>query len=412
MSLDLKNQLPIKRPKKIRESCPEKRGYYKKYDAASYKWEDVFLEIERLKKNGEKNFLKIIETDYDIPYGTIRTKYSNWIKNDKKINENDNRGGHNKLFTDQQEKTIYEIIKNVFIDCHLYCDDDIIRIIANLNWIRLNPENKSDFMVSKGWIYYFKKRWKLSSITAKYLHITKNRSVAEIIAYLKSCQTIFANLDDCLIFNMDETFWRINNGNIQITGITGTNDRKLLVGKSPKTGFTIVFIASANGTLMKPLIIFKGSTMRVFNKISDISDDLVYKKYSTTGWMNSNVMSFILEEINKKTNGRKSALILDQHRSHLTDTVKNLASKYNIELIYVPKGETAKHQPLDVSINGIIKAKGKYFLKELFMEDAFRKITESDAINCMLKAKNTVTCETIKKAFNIACDIKSELKEE
>ena len=43
--------------------------------------------------------------------------------------------------------------------------------------------------------------------------------------------------------------------------------------------------------------------------------------------------------------------------SHKTQFIREYALTKNIELIYVPKGYTYKYQPLDVSINGIIKQK-------------------------------------------------------
>ena len=48
---------------------------------------------------------------------------------------------------------------------------------------------------------------------------------------------------------------------------------------------------------------------------------------------------------------------MDQYDSHMTDKVKNYVATKNVCLLCVPVGMTSKYQPLDVSINGILKSK-------------------------------------------------------
>ena len=62
-----------------------------------------------------------------------------------------------------------------------------------------------------------------------------------------------------------------------------------------------------------------------------------------------------------------------------------------IRLIYVPVGKTAIHQPLDVGINGPIKAIAKGIIKEILLEDPFKMLSLEDAIKALISAipKNT-----------------------
>ena len=70
-----------------------------------------------------------------------------------------------------------------------------------------------------------------------------------------------------------------------------------------------------------------------------------------------NCILLILDQISKITKNEESVLLLDQYGSHITDKVTNYAKLKNIIIKYVPIGMTSKYQPLDVSINGILKNK-------------------------------------------------------
>jgi len=65
----------------------------------------------------------------------------------------------------------------------------------------------------------------------------------------------------------------------------------------------------------------------------------------------------VLEQISQRTNNESSILLLDQYRSHMTMKVKKYAKSKNIKLIYIPVGMTSIYQPLDTTINGILKTK-------------------------------------------------------
>src|ERR1700712_466496 len=73
----------------------------------------------------------------------------------------------------------------------------------------------------------------------------------------------------------DETFWRIMNGSLNVIGITGSENRKLVIDVNFKDGFTAVFIISADGVLHKTTIILKGKTINLYNK-TQLSDDTLF----------------------------------------------------------------------------------------------------------------------------------------
>ncbi len=76
----------------------EKRNNYKNYNDAKWNWNDIFIEIYETKSN-----IKSIAIKYNIVYKTLADKYKKLLFNDQnKVINIENRGGSNKLFTDDE----------------------------------------------------------------------------------------------------------------------------------------------------------------------------------------------------------------------------------------------------------------------------------------------------------------------
>ena len=166
----------------------KKRNPYKAYNNAEWNWDSVFYEINNLKINNKKGYIKIISKKYGINYNTLKYKYYLW-NNDKisKIN-NENRGGSNKIFSDFEEKLIFRHIKVDYIDKNLpLCNEDI-KTIAIKQFNILNKDTNIIFNASNGWCNYFKKRWRLSSVTPKISRISTHIcSTKEINDFINEC---------------------------------------------------------------------------------------------------------------------------------------------------------------------------------------------------------------------------------
>jgi hypothetical protein len=308
---------------------------------------------------------------------------------------------------------------NVFIDCNLVFNNEHLKLLAKMKLILTKYENEEDFdgkniddliklsdiNVSDRWIVDFKKKWKLSSLRTKYSRKATKYDENEIMCFLKTCTIIYKSPSVAFIFNLDETFWRIDFGYDYVIGVTGSDYRKVLTENNMKKGFTAVFVISSTGLFLKPLIILKGKTKVSLNKIKDISDVDIIKATSYSGWININLMNLLIEEIYKITNGHNSVLILDQYSVHMDDVVKDKANECNIKMIYVPVGKTSIYQPLDVSINGPIKSMGKKISNTIYMNDPFAKVTLVDSIKALIQAKSQIKKETIIESFKLAFNI-------
>lgn len=396
----MKKKLPIEINRYKKKTFTTKRDNYKSYNNALWKWDDIFSKIE-----SENKKIKEIAEEYNIKYKTLLDKYKKFT-NDK-LSENynkENRGGTNKIFTVEEERELSDYIKILFIKNDLYFDDDCLRIIA-LKKYKLLYLNNNNFNCSKGWIYYFKKRWKLTTKNYNYSKKTTKKNQDKIDIFLNKCLYAELIFSKEYIFNLDETFWRIINNSSTILSISG-EDRKLNYNIDPKTGYTAIFIISANGYFFKPTIIMKGTTSTCLNKIKIIDDYDIYKKYTKSGWIDENILLFLLREIAISINYHNCTLILDNYSVHKKDIIIDVAGSLNIKLIFVPPNMTPVHQPLDVKINGPVKSIGKYLSKELFLEEPFSTPSLCDSILMLIESIKRIKSKTIIDSFVTACHFK------
>jgi hypothetical protein len=162
--------LPIKIVRKRNKTYTQKRQPYKTYLQADWNWSDIFKEIEVTKLNSS-TYLKDISNKYGIKYSTLSKKYSNYAKSDKLDTsfDHEKRGGCNKMFSNEDEKALYDRIINGFIINNSPLNNSIIKNLA----LKLYSEkdkniiNGKKFTASNGWCNMFKKKWKLSTQKVK-----------------------------------------------------------------------------------------------------------------------------------------------------------------------------------------------------------------------------------------------------
>ncbi len=115
-----------------------------------------------LLRKTDRKYIKCFSKKYAIKYNTLRNKYNKYHYKNAKINfisDNlniENRGGVNKIFTETEEKELYEQIKNNFIDKNSPLTNNIIKEIASTMFIKKN--NNSSFKMSDGWCTMFIKK--------------------------------------------------------------------------------------------------------------------------------------------------------------------------------------------------------------------------------------------------------------
>jgi hypothetical protein len=127
---------------------------------------------------------------------------------------------------------------------------------------------------------------------------------------------------------------------------------------STRKTITIMPTIAADGSVLPLQVIVRGGTQIAVN--NKHLPSTVHAYPTNNGWQNEWSMKRHIEDIvSPYTRNHPSTLIIDSYAAHLTDDVRETAARHKIDLIVVPKGGTAVLQPLDVSINGIIKQKAR-----------------------------------------------------
>jgi hypothetical protein len=186
--MNTKDNLRSQKIKRLKDTkFTELRNPYKKYNKAKWNWTEIFIEIESLKDDNSSKILTSTAKKYNINYSTLRNKYNKFKKSKCYNVDEENRGGKNKSFTENEEQEIFLFLKENFIDKNKVLCNDIIKIHAQEKFKKLHPEDK--FNASIGWCNMFKKRWKLSTVKISISKIaTTTYTDDEIKVFLNKCK--------------------------------------------------------------------------------------------------------------------------------------------------------------------------------------------------------------------------------
>ena len=94
-------------------------------------------------------------------------------------------------------------------------------------------------------------------------------------------------------------------------------------------------------------------------------------------------------------------MLLDLHSSHRGDEVKEVAKSLNIDLHYIPAGQTDIYQPLDRNYFGSVKATGRDQFRKRFRDNPNVKFTEKDAVQDLIYSWEHLSVDTILDAWDI-----------
>jgi hypothetical protein len=235
------------------------------------------------------------------------------------------------------------------------------------------------------------------------IHLTdKTKAIAQL--FLARVARAYTQYGSSRVFTMDETFWPLlpnQSTHIQIRG----RPRSSTVVDN-KAGLSLVVTVAADGSKPPLFVVAKGKTMRCTEKFAVPPPHGIF--YSESGWMRNTVMPAYMEHVLLPvTRDSPCALILDVHSSHTHEATREYANAHNIELLFVPACMTATLAPLDVGVNGVLKAvyKRKWRRERLF-GDADEVVLPLDrAVASAVNAYRNITGGMIRKAFHDAVQL-------
>lgn len=342
------------------------RNYVRKTSGPSYTTEDVIRAVEDV-QNKNKTYRQA-QDFYGVPASVICQRLTGKRKTAIDCNT---RGRKTAL-----SKEVEDILETCLIKRAEYgypCDKEefqnVVKTYIETTGIKTTFKDKKP---GDDWYYDFLKRHPRLSVK-KPEHLQKLRKDARKPDIIYSFYEILSkvvnenNLNDiekaCFIFNADESGFPSDPSRIRAIGKKGTPLCRVS-GGSGRENTTVLACVAADGSVLPPLIIFKGVAVQA-RWISDKAFPGTQFATSSNGWMEEPqffhwiTKAFIphVEKIRREMMLPEQAalLLFDGHASHMSVRILEEAIKYNILLVKLPSHLTDKLQPLDKCVFGPVK---------------------------------------------------------
>jgi hypothetical protein len=224
-----------------------------------------------------------------------------------------------------------------------------------------------DFEASDGWFTAFKKRHKIvlrmvTSYTRKFtdaeLDKKQREYVTALILDIQSKEVSFT-----FIFNMDETpIWKDTPAK-RTYDFAGVKSVPLKTTKHEKDRLTLVLCVSLLGELLPPLLIFKSTAKNqpLIEKYVDSRGRFLYYCGQEKAYNDGRVMQKWIELVflphRKVPADTASMLTMDNVAFHHKPECAAALLESKVVVNTFPPNTTCRLQPLDHSINGIVKRK-------------------------------------------------------
>lgn len=251
---------------------------------------------------------------------------------------------------------------------------------------------KHNCMAGKDWMAGFMKRHcKIS------LRLPESTSVARVQAFNKKSVGEF--FDIWTKTQAEKIFGPESVYNLDETGITTVqNVPKILATRGQKqvgqiaaaergTLITVCCCVNAIGRSLPPVMIFPRVHFKDYMTKGSPTGTLGLATKS--GWMNSDLFPLVLQHFIKHmgcSTENPAILFMDNHESHLSLEVIEMARKHGLTIITLPPHTSHKLQPLDVSVYGPLKAHYKQAINDWNLSNPGKRITIYDLPECFTKA--------------------------
>ena len=340
--------------------------------------------------------------EYNVPKTTLQNRLSGRVKHGTK-------SGPGSYLTSSEETELAKFLIDVCKMGHGKTKREVIDIVKRT--VKKKMENKGkdfDSCKFKGegwWQGFIRRQFQLSLRSSDGLSRCRANAVdQESIDYYFSL--LKKTLEDndlfnkaCYIYNMDETGMPLDHKQPKRIAPKGM---KKVYGPSSgnKCQITILACSNATGTVLPPMIIFKGERLNYEWTKGEIPNT-VYGM-SPQGWINHELFAEWLEKLFIKNipQTRPVILLLDGHSSHFTPEAIKIAGENEIILFCLPPNATHVAQPLDVSFFGPLK-KHWYNVCHTYMNENPGKVVTKFQFCALLHEAwfQSIQPETIKAGF-------------
>ena len=353
--------------------------------------------------------LKWIEKELNIPYTTLRDWKKRYIKDS--TYRPYKRRRRTKYFTHEEDEILFNKVKFSmakkrfnFLNFMEILNDQFL--LSSFH--RKNPGVKPKF--NSQWISNWRKNHHIS-LRKYHFRRRKLNDPEEVEEFREEVYAAISRYGSRNVYNMDETSWGLVPHDEKVWALRGSDEVVFERNDNypSKYKFTAIATINAAGEKLPIITVAKGKTIRCEKSFQTILGNIVM--HTQNGWSTENLMLAYLQWLSNLCHNFPICLIWDQYKSHMTDKINEQAAKLNIEIIYIPAGQTGSEQPLDKLIFGSMKKTADRLWSERLLIDEKNLYTKETATLIMLEAWESIKQSTISKSWNHFFTVGDDLAE-
>jgi hypothetical protein len=324
---------------------------------------------------------------------------------------------------DADEEQLAQQLRTELINNNLYCPRSQLSSAAKRFWLEKYADGERDLGDD---VHYkdvpaFGSRWQRrfmesNGFSARKCHVErrppKDANDANVAEFLNKMQNIMVCYADNLsnVINMDETSWKVIPNNWRTVANKGQEGVKCVFGVDQKICVTAVAGISAAGDKLPLWIVVKGITERCeisFRLDQTLQNAIEAGKllivHSKNGWMDADISKQYLDWLRRIFPTGDLSVVWDGCRAHENSDVKIFArDECQIDLTFVPHGQTGRWQPLDRRIFGDLKsrARARFNAAHVCLDRSRPILNKIWSIRVLLECWDSIEEENVRKSWN------------
>lgn len=270
-------------------------------------------------------------------------------------------------------------------------------------------DEENEFLASTGWLKRFMQRNGLSlrrktSIAQK----DPDKLIDKLVSFVLQVRRLSLkyNYQAADIIAMDETPVWADMVSETTVDVTGTKTVTVKTSGHEKSRVSVCLTAKADGTKLKPMIVFKGAKREVDSLNKEFKNCIIAS--SANAWMNTELTNVWVNQVLGSFSFRRRHLIWDSYDCHTEGSVKASLHAKKIDTTIVPGGCTKYIQAPDVCWNKPFKAIATEMYDQWLAEEGINQETAAGnlkppprrtIINWILDSWNKLSPDMIKQSF-------------
>jgi hypothetical protein len=266
---------------------------------------------------------------------------------------------------------------------------------------RVRPRRK--FVAGRHWRRNFMRRWRLS-LRKPHAKRRPKTDPEAVDRFQRRMTRLLSRTRPERVINMDETSWKqINNGFVTIAE-KGAETVECFFSGDPKTCLTAVAAVDAAGGKLPLWILCRGKTTRCETRYRThdgidraVNQGKLVVSHQVNGWCNATIAAEYLRWLRSRYGRLKIVLLWDIWGAHRSKETKELARQLNIQLEFIPAGQTGECQPLDRRLFGNLKSRARSRFDQMCSrrEDP----TMQDSVAMLVDAWNSIGQDEVLDAW-------------